>query len=61
MKKAYARPSLLEYGAVGSLTLGQGGALPDYDSVSGQQVNNTCDPDFNPLRIGCLEAPGGTT
>lgn len=58
MKKAYTRPSLLEYGAMGQLTLGSGGAAPDYVIVNGGLVdtNTTCDhlTDPNFVNTGCI-------
>jgi hypothetical protein len=45
MKKTYSQPALVVYGSVNELTLGSGGAKPDYDAATGTLVliNNTCD------------------
>lgn len=43
MKKAYIRPSLVQYGSVEQLTLGSGGAKPDYSFPNFNLINNSCD------------------
>lgn len=45
MAKAYARPTLVEYGTLEKLTLGAGGTKPDFDISGGTLVliNNNCD------------------
>lgn len=42
MKTQYASPRLVEYGRLESLTLGQHGTMPDYNTNSGQFVNDNC-------------------
>jgi len=45
MKKQYARPELIEYGSLGSLTLGIGAQFPDFDQQFNNVGNcNTTDP-----------------
>jgi len=50
-KKQYARPTLIEYGALGTLTLGIGSSKPDFD----QNFNNVgnCDT-TDPTVWACL-------
>lgn len=43
MKKAYIRPSLVQYGSVEQLTLGSGGNKPDFSFPDLNLINNTCD------------------
>ena len=44
MKTQYAAPSLVEYGRLERLTLGQHGTEPDYHVSSGQLINDNCLP-----------------
>ena len=44
MKTRYAVPSLVEYGRLERLTLGQHGNQPDYHVSSGQMINDNCLP-----------------
>ncbi len=61
MKNAYTRPTLLVYGRLDALTLGQGGSLPDFEG--NVVVNNTCPTQTfieggeTRTRVGCLNAP----
>jgi hypothetical protein len=42
--KTWIAPSLVEYGQMGQLTLGQHGDQPDYNVNGGVLANNNCDP-----------------
>ena len=54
--KQYSRPTLIEYGRVGELTLCTGGTLPDL--LGNVVTNNTCPTGFDGtnVRIACLNA-----
>ena len=60
-KRYYSPPRLAEYGAVGALTLGSGGSLPDYNT-SFALVNNNCptqtyiDSGVTYTRVACINA-----
>jgi hypothetical protein len=56
--KQYSRPSLIEYGRVGELTLGTGGSLPDLDTNL-NVINNSCPTALNSdgtTRVACINA-----
>lgn len=56
--KQYNRPSLIEYGRVGELTLGTGGTLPDLNSNL-VTINTTCPTAVNQdgtTRTACINA-----
>lgn len=60
VKKEYAEPQLVEYGRIGSLTLGSGGTLPDI-FISGVLLNNNCPTAVNPdgtTRVACIVSDG---
>lgn len=44
MKKAYSRPTMVEYGRIEQLTLGGGGTQPDYQFDGGtlKLIANNC-------------------
>ena len=42
MKQTYESPSLVEYGRLEALTLGQHGTMPDYHIGGSQMVNDNC-------------------
>jgi len=45
MGKTYTTPSVLEYGRLDRLTLGQHGTLPDYNQDGTHYVNDNCADD----------------
>jgi hypothetical protein len=58
LMKQYSRPSLIEYGRVGELTLGTGGSLPDLNSNL-VTINVACPTALNPdgtVRTACINA-----
>gem|GEM_PF-4806962 len=42
--KEYGRPTLIEYGRIEQLTLGQHANQPDYNVNGGVIANDNCDP-----------------
>lgn len=54
--KQYNRPSLVEYGRLGELTLGSNGTLPDL--LGNVVTNNSCPTglDGTNVRVACLNA-----
>ena len=66
MKAQYTAPRLVEYGRLETLTLGQHGTMPDYNTNSGHVANDNCSVDGqgpgesgNSNPFVCL--PGGGT
>jgi len=52
MKEQYTTPRLVEYGRLETLTLGQHGTLPDYNTNGGLVANNNCSVDGGPGNSG---------
>ena len=55
MKKLYTRPALVEYGRMGELTLGAGGAKPDLPPLPTPNCSDTGTSTY-----ACLTASAGT-